>query len=105
MQANMMKNEQADPFNCPDCGSHDFGLYVGSIGECPHCLKSERDFYKHWLHAAAQQVFGDERPINWELKLCEELRAKWLRPGDAKPLFTPEPLKIIYRIDQVRGSS
>jgi hypothetical protein len=24
----------ADPFNCPDCGAHDFGL---NRPRCPHC--------------------------------------------------------------------
>lgn len=32
-----------DPFNCPQCGSHDYGLYVVPFGECVWCLKRERD--------------------------------------------------------------
>lgn len=36
----------ADPFNCPKCGSHDYGLYMVPFGECVWCMKQERDTLK-----------------------------------------------------------
>lgn len=38
--------ELADPFNCPTCGAHDYGLYAGKFGECVWCLKRERNALK-----------------------------------------------------------
>jgi hypothetical protein len=35
-----------DPFNCPTCGAHDYGLYHLPGGECFWCLKKERDELK-----------------------------------------------------------
>jgi hypothetical protein len=46
---------EQDPFNCPKCGAHDYGLYLMPVGECPHCMKKERDALKA---ALAEAVCG-----------------------------------------------
>jgi hypothetical protein len=33
--------ELEDPFNCPKCGAHDYGLYRAAMQGCPHCLSAE----------------------------------------------------------------
>lgn len=51
-------------------------------------LTSERDFYQHWLSCVAQEVLGDERPENWEIKVVAKVRelvGKWARSGDRCP--------------------
>lgn len=30
-----------DPFNCPKCWAHDYGLFAASMVGCPHCLQAE----------------------------------------------------------------
>lgn len=30
-----------DPFNCPKCGAHDYGLFASAMVGCPHCLREE----------------------------------------------------------------
>lgn len=31
----------SDPFNCPKCGSHDYGLFAASMQGCPHCMRAD----------------------------------------------------------------
>ncbi len=33
--------QEFDPFNCPKCGSHDYGLYAAGMLPCPHCQAEE----------------------------------------------------------------
>lgn len=32
---------ETDPFNCPKCGAHDYGLYAAGLLPCPHCQAAE----------------------------------------------------------------
>ena len=36
-QLNMTRPTPEDPFNCPVCGAHDYGLMP--LGKCIHCLE------------------------------------------------------------------
>jgi hypothetical protein len=37
-------------------------------------IERQAEFYEHWLNCCAQAVFGDERPVNWEIKLVDAIR-------------------------------
>ena len=50
------EEKMSDPFNCPKCGAHDFGLYAPNIGECPHCLKDERNALREELERADKRI-------------------------------------------------
>jgi hypothetical protein len=32
-----------DPFNCPKCGAHDYGLFASAMVGSPHCTRAEND--------------------------------------------------------------
>lgn len=59
----------ADPFNCPECGAHDYGLYAVSLGCCPHCMKAENARLRKLYHLAARDVIFfstyDEDTNSW----------------------------------------
>lgn len=49
-----------DPFNCPVCGSHDYGLHVQLVGDCLHCLKRDAWRYR-WLRD--ERLTGEYRGV------------------------------------------
>lgn len=56
-----------DPFNCPTCGAHDFGLYAVALGGCPHCIRAalaELVRLKDLHDASGDGVYWETRPIN-----------------------------------------
>jgi hypothetical protein len=64
-----------DPFNCPLCGSHDYGLYIVPFGECVWCMKRERDTLLAEEQASSEYMIGI-------LAACEEEKAKFQRKID-----------------------
>lgn len=66
-----------DPFNCPKCGSHDYGLFAGSCLPCPHCLIAEKNALERSLREREEQLRAAEKERD-ELKK-DAARYRWLR--------------------------
>ena len=45
-----------DPFNCPQCGAHDYGLFASSMLGCPHCLLAENTALTAKLEKANRDI-------------------------------------------------
>ena len=71
----------SDPFNCPKCGAHDYGLFAASLVGCPHCNKTELTALRARLADIESQA-GDATEyglaqINLELRgMVVDARAK-----------------------------
>lgn len=59
-----------EPFNCPKCGAHDYGLFAAAMVGCPHCMQTEltelrallaeREKEIESLRKGAESKFADE---------------------------------------------
>jgi hypothetical protein len=48
----------SDPFNCPKCGAHDYGLFAAALQDCPHCQRAEIERLRREL-AEARRLLRD----------------------------------------------
>lgn len=69
-------NSNNDPFNCPKCGAHDYGLFAAAMVGCPHCMRSEieqlkreRDAYFALL--VAEGILIPDVPPAPETRACD----------------------------------
>lgn len=75
-----------DPFNCPKCGAHDYGLFAGSMVGCPHCLTAERDALKELLWQLYEGIYGHRKaegidPFKTAVGGALELKKAWYKRG------------------------
>lgn len=65
-----------DPFNCPKCGAHDYGLYAAGMLPCPHCLMAENAALRAEvdLQRSELNMAFDQRDNAW--KDLSDLRAE-----------------------------
>ena len=91
----------ADPFNCPTCGAHDYGLYLATAGGCIHCMKADleqlRDAAKwllaenYWLHRVDrfQDEDGDDCRPPAIRPIIDRLAAE-IWPGELESVHSAE---------------
>lgn len=84
----------ADPFNCPTCGAHDYGLYLATAGGCIHCIKARLEQAEVLLYGCLVKFSNDDENNPYDvyhrahefLKLpgrMAELKEKFLRLSDS----------------------
>ena len=65
MSAPLERAHQGDPFNCPSCGAHDFGLYSTlGLEKCPRCVDDERKHYQELLWRLYEGIYGHRKAEN-----------------------------------------
>ena len=67
-------DEINDPFNCPTCGAHDFGLYAVALCGCPHCMRAQLEAAHKAVWAMAEDgwlYFGPEGMSPTQQLVCD----------------------------------
>lgn len=67
-----------DPFNCPTCGAHDYGLHAAAFGGCPHCMKAQLDRLRsqvqEWACEKCNAVYPGPPQSGFACVICPKCR-------------------------------
>lgn len=59
--AHIYSYEGVDPFNCPQCGAHDYGLWAPQIGDCRWCMAKDAERYRKIMNRFSPFIVRDVR--------------------------------------------